>query len=124
MAPVECTKWIASTWDCTLGHSCVHWDSRLTMDFSGVRIFIVETLNSFSQAVATSNPTPLHSPHAWLPLSYTGLNLVHTFKNDLKWPKIKQVTNSKLYYNKFNRSIIPVFQSKVSLTQAKAGYTN
>ena len=43
-------------------------------------------------------------------------------KNDLKWPKIKQVTNSKLYYLKFNISIILL--NKTGLTRAKAGYTN
>ena len=29
MAPVERTKWMKSTWDCTLGHGCVYWASRL-----------------------------------------------------------------------------------------------
>ena len=86
MAPVEHTKWITSTWDCTLGHSCVHWASQLTMD--------------------------------WCAPS----------KINLKWPKIKQVTNSKLYYlrtyNKFNRSISPVLQNKVGTARAKARYTN
>ena len=35
---------------------------------------------------------------------------------NLKWPKIKQVTNSKLYYNKFAISVSPFLQSKVALT--------
>ena len=48
----------------------------------------------------------------------------HLQKNDLKWPKIKQVTNSKLHYIKFNMSISTILLNEAGLTQAKAGYTN
>ena len=44
MAPVECIKWVASTWYCTLIHACVRWAPRLTMDCSGIRVFTVELL--------------------------------------------------------------------------------
>ena len=53
MAPVERTKWMTSTWDCT---PSIRW-----------------------------HKIGAHAPS----------------KNDLKWPKIKQVTNSNLYYIKF-----------------------
>ena len=69
---------------------------------------------------ATSHPRPpVHHP-----LSCTDPKFVRTSKNYLKWPEIKQVTNSKLYYNKVNRLLSPVLQNIVGLTQAKAGYTN
>ena len=123
MVPVECTKWMTSTWDCTLHHGCVHWASQLNMDCAGVCIFTVELLwTVFDKLLPPPTPPPhLSSAH---PLSYTRPKLVRTSKKDLKLPKIKQVTNSKLYYNKFNRSISPVLQNKVGLTQAQAGYTN
>ena len=39
------------------------------------------------------------------PLAMLAQNWCAPSKNDLKWPKIKQVTNSKLYNIKINRSI-------------------
>ena len=42
IAPMECTKWMASTWDCTLDHGGVHWASQLTMDCSSVLVFTLE----------------------------------------------------------------------------------
>ena len=75
------------------------------------------SLDSISQAVATSHTTPCPHLPPTHPLSYADPKLVQTFKNDLKWPKI-------IYYNKFNRSISPVQQTKVGLTRAKAGNAN
>ena len=78
--------------------------------------------DSFSLAVATSLPTPCLPPtHT---LSYAGPKLVRTLKNNLKLPKIKQVTNSKLYYIKLNISISTILLNKAGLTRGKAGYTN
>ena len=124
MAPVEHTKWMASTWDCTLGHDCIHWASQLTMDCSGVHFFTVELLwTAFHKLLPP--PTPPLCPYC-LPtlLATLAQNWCAPSKNDLKWPKIKQVTNSKLYYIKFNRSISTVLLNKAGLTQAKVGYTN
>ena len=45
MAPVECTKWMTSTWDCTLGHSCAYWASPLT---KWTTLVSVSSLWSFS----------------------------------------------------------------------------
>ena len=100
MAPVECTKWMISTWDCTLGHGCVYWASRLT---KWTALVSVSSLWSFSgQFFPSCCHLPPHAPPlppAHPPPQYAGPKLVQTFKkNDLKWPKIKQVTNSKLYY--------------------------
>ena len=62
MAPVERTKWMASTWDCTLDHSCVHWASRPTMDLLWCPyLHCGASLDSISQAFATSHSTPLTS---------------------------------------------------------------
>ena len=61
MVPVERTKCMTSTWDCTLDHGCVHCVSLPTMDCSGDRMCLRcgATLDTFSQAFATSHPTPL-----------------------------------------------------------------
>ena len=59
MAPVERTKWMTSAWDRTLDHACVHCVSRSTMDCSGDCLHCGATLDTFSQAFATSHPTPL-----------------------------------------------------------------
>ena len=94
MVPVERAKWMTSAWDCTLGYGCVHWTSRPTMDCSGVHLFTVELLWSFSGQFFTScchlpphPPThilpPTHPP-THPPPQYAGPKLVHTFKNDLK----------------------------------------
>ena len=89
MVPLEHSKWMALTWDCTLDHGCVQWASRPIMDYSGVRVFTVELLwTAFDKLL----PLPTH------PLSYASPKLVHTSKNDLKLPKIMQATNSKLYH--------------------------
>ena len=123
MAPVERTKWMTSTWDCTLDHNCVHWASRLTMDCSGDLVFAVELLwTLFHKLLPPPTPPPaLGFPPAH-PLSHTGPKLARTSKNDLKWPEIKKVTNSKLYY-KVNILLSPVLQNIVGPTRAKAGYT-
>ena len=93
MAPVEHTKWMTSTWDCTFGHGCVYWASRLT---KWTALVSVSSLWSFSgqfflTAVAASLPTPPPTPSIRRPKIGA-----HLQKNDLKWSKIKQVTNSKL----------------------------
>ena len=115
MAPVECTKWVALTWDCTLVPACVHWASRLTMDCSGVCVFAMELLLAVFDKLLPPFTPP--RPHPLLCWPKIGAHL----QKHLKWPKIKQITTSKLYYN---RLISPVLQNKVGLTQAKAGYTN
>ena len=45
MTPVERTKWMTSTWDCTLSHGCVYWASRLT---KWTALVSVSSLWSFS----------------------------------------------------------------------------
>ena len=95
------------------------------MDCSGVRVFTVELLwTVFLTAIATSLPTP---PRPCLlpahPLNTLAQNWCAPPKNDLKWPKIKQVTNAKLWYIKFNTSISTILLNKANLTRAKAGYT-
>ena len=87
------------------------------MDCSGDRVFSVELLwTLFYKLLPPPIPPLAHS------LRYTGPKLVS--KNDVKWPQIKQVTNSKLYYNKANELLSPVLQKIVGQTRAKAGYTN
>ena len=121
MAPLECTKWMTSTWDCTFGHGCVHWASQLTI---WTALLSVSSLWSFSgQFFTCCCHLPPHLPFTH-PHSYAGPKFVRTYKNDLKWPKIKQVTNSNLYYIKFNISISIILLNKASPTLAKAGYTN
>ena len=91
------------------------------MDRSGVRVFTVELLwTVFEQLLPPPSPppTPLTSSIRWLKIG------AHLQKNDLKWPKIKQVRNSNLHYIKFNISISTILLNKASLTRAKAGYTN
>ena len=119
-APVEHTKWMTLTWDCTLGHGCVHWASRPTI---WTALVSVSSLWSFSGQFLTCcchlpPQSPAHTPFTRPPLSYAGSKLVCTFKNDLKWHKIKQATNSML---KFNSLISTVLLNKASLTRAKAG---
>ena len=117
MVPVERTKWMTSTWDCTLGHGCVYWASRLT---KWTALVSVSSLWSFSGQFFNScchlppHPPPL-PPIRPLP-QYAGPKLVRTFKNDLKWPKIKQITNSNLHYSKFNISINTILLNKAGLT--------
>ena len=83
------------------------------MDCSGVRVFTVDFLWS-----GCCRLPPAH------PLNTLAQNWCAPPKNDLKWPKIKQVTNSKLCYIKFNISIGTILLNKAGLTRAKAGYTN
>ena len=119
MAPVERIKWMTSTRDCTLGHGCVHWASRLTIWTALVSMSSLWSFSGqFSLAVSTSHPISLPTPPT------LAQNWCAPSKNDLKWPKIKQVTNSKLYYIKFNRSISTVLLNKAGLSRAKAGYTD
>ena len=73
MAPVERTRWMTSTWDCTIDHGCVHWATQPTMDCSGVRVFTVELLCTVFDKLFPSHPPP--SPPARQP-PY------------LRWPKI------------------------------------
>ena len=69
----------------------------LTTDCSGVRVFTVELLwTVFLTAVATSLPTPAPASHPPTPSIRWPKIGAHLQKNGLKWPKIKQVTNSKL----------------------------
>ena len=99
MAPVECTKWMTSTWECTLGHSCVYWASRLTKWTALVSMSSPWSFSGeFSTAVATSLPTPLPLPPARPPTPSIRWSKIgaHLQKNNLKWPNIKQVTNSNL----------------------------
>ena len=112
MAPVERTKWMTSTWDCTLGHGCVHWALRLT---KWTALVSVSSLWSFSGqffTVATSLPTLASATRPATPSAMLAQNWCAPSKNDLKWPKIKQVTNSKLYYIKFNISISTILLNK------------
>ena len=81
-------------------------------------------MDTFLQAFSTSYPTPNLALPPPTPLATLAQNWYAPPKNDLKWPQIKQVTNSKLYYNKVNRLLSPVLQIIVSLTQAKTGYNN
>ena len=83
----------------------------------------VSSLWNFSGQFLTSCCHCLHPPPAHS-LATLAQSCCTPPKNDLKWPKIKQVTTSKLYYNKLNRLISPVLQNKVDLRRAKAGYTN
>ena len=128
VAPVEHTKWMTSTWDCTLTHGYVYWASPLAKWTSysthGVRVFTVELLWTIFEQLFPPPPYPPPLPLARPPPQYAGPKLVCTFKNDLKWPKIKKATNSKLYYIKFNISISTILRNKSSLTRAKAGYAN
>ena len=129
MAHVERTKWMTSTWDCTLSHDCVHWFSRptISVNCSGVCFFTVELLwTVFHLLLPPPTPPPCPAPTSFPPTPSATLaqNWCTPSKNDLKWPKIKQVTNSKLYYIKFNISISTILLNKASLTRAKAGYAN
>ena len=78
MAPVERTKWMKSTWDCTLSHGCVYWASGLTKN--GLLwcpcLHCGASLDSFSTAVAISLPTPPPLPLAHPPPQYAGPKLV------------------------------------------------
>ena len=71
-------------------------------------------------------PSPPHPPlpstlPSHLPPRNTGLKLMHTLKNRLKRPKIKQGTTSKVNCILFNRLLSPVLLNKSGLVQAKAG---
>ena len=72
-----------------------------------VTMSLLCTLYTFLQAFATSHPTPLAT---------LAQNWCTPLKNDLKWPQIKQVTNSKLHYIKANRLLSPVLQKIVCPT--------
>ena len=85
---------------------------------SGVCVFTVELLWTVFHFLLPP-PTPASPPQ----LHWPKIGM-HLQKNDLTWPKIKQVTNSKLYYIKFNISISTILLNKASQTRAKAGCTN
>ena len=80
------------------------------MDCSGACVF---TVDCFSLAVVTSLPTPHPCLLPAYPLNTLSQNWCAP---SLKWPKIKQVTNPKLYYIKFNVSISTIVLNKASLT--------
>ena len=83
------------------------------------------SLWSFSEQFLPPPTPPAHLPPPVGPptplLRWAKIGEHH--KNDLKWPKIKQETNSNLYYITINRLLSPVLLNKVGLTRAKAGYT-
>ena len=124
MVPVECTKRMTSTWDhtrlypmCLMANYGLLWWLCLCC---GVRYS-----RHFSQAFATSHPTPVPSASCPpTPLATLAQNWCAPSKNGLKWPEIKQVTNIKLHYNKVNKLMNPVLQKIVSPTRAKASSTN
>ena len=91
---------------------CVHWVSRQTMDCIGVCTFTVEFLR-----IVFHKLFPPPSPPT--PLATLAQNWCTPPKNELKWSKIKKVTNSKLYYIKYNRSISPVLLNKAGLKKQK-----
>ena len=84
------------------------------MDYSGVLVVTVELFWTVFHLLLPP-PTPHLPPNH--PLTILAQNCCVPSKNDLKWPKIKQLANSK----PFNRSISTVLDG---LTQAKTGYTN
>ena len=67
------------------------------------------------------HPSP---PPSCPPPHNTELKLMHTFKNRLKRPKIKQGTTSKVNCILFNRLLSPVLPNKSSLVREKAGNFN
>ena len=121
------TQWYLRTWDCTLQHSCVHWASRLTMDCSGVHLFTVKLLRTAFDKLFP-HPTPhlpcstSHPPTLFAMLAQNWCVPQKLTLNGLK-PSKKHL-ELELYCIKFNRLLSPVLLNKVSLTQAKAGYTN
>ena len=126
VAPVERTKWMTSTWDCTLGRSCVYWASPLTKWTA-----LVSVSSLWSSSGQFLNSCCHLPPHPPAPASHPPTLSIrwpkigaHLQKNNLKRPKIKQVRNSNLHYIKFNISISTILLNKASLTRAKAGYTN
>ena len=95
------------------------------MDRSGVCVFTVELLwTVFEQLLPPPSPPPRSCLPPAHPLNTLAQNWCAPPKNYLKWPKIKQVTNSNLHYIKLNISISTILLNKASLTRAKAGYTN
>ena len=107
MAPVERTRWMASTWDFTRDHSGVHWASPLSLDCFGVHIFIVELLWTVLTSFCHLPPHPPNSLSCWA-------KIVAHLQPEMA--KIKQETNSNLYYIIiFNRLQSPVLLNKVGL---------
>ena len=105
-----------------LNHGCVHQASLLTMDCSGDLVFTVELLWKLFHKLLPPPPHPHPSAsRPPTPLATLAQNWCALSKNNLKWPEIKQVTNSKLNYNKVNRLLSPVLQNIVGSTRAKAG---
>ena len=95
------------------------------MDRSGVSVFTVELLwTVFEQLLPPPPHPPAPASHPPTPSIRWPKIGAYLQKNDMKWPKIKQVTNSNLHYIKFNISISTILLNKASLTRAKAGYTN
>ena len=67
------------------------------MDYSDVCVFTVELLWTVFNSCCHLPPYPHPPTHPLNTLAQIG---AHLQKNGLKWPKIKQVTNSNLYYIK------------------------
>ena len=76
MASVEHTKWMTSTWHCTLGHGCVYWASPLA---KWTALVSVSSLWSFSgQFFNSCCHLPPHPP---APASRSPTP-------SIRWPKI------------------------------------
>ena len=91
------------------------------MDCSGDRIFALEILWTIFYKLCHLPPHPPSlASHPPTPLAILTQNWCTPSKNNLKWPQIKQVTNSKLHYNKANRLLNPAVQKIVGFIRAKA----
>ena len=98
-------------WLCLLGLTTNY------MDCSGVCIFTVKLLWTVFHMLLPPPTPPLPPAHPPPQLCWPKI-VAHLQKDNLKWPKIKQLTNSKLYYNniiKFNRSITTILLNKAGL---------
>ena len=85
------------------------------LTYYGLCVFTVKLLwTVFDKLMPPPTPFPTLTSRPPIPLATLPQNWYTPQKNDLKWPKIKQVTTSKLCYNKFNRLISPVLQNKVA----------
>ena len=155
IVPVKRTKWMTSTWDCTLSHGCVLWASRLTIWTALVSVSSLWNFSGHQPGIVLSAMDVSTGPHDWLygllwcPCLPCGASLDSFFtccsqlsphprpptpsatlaqnwcapsKNDLKWLKIKQVTNFKSNYIKFSISISTILLNIAGLTRAKPDY--
>ena len=92
------------------------------MDCSDDCVFAVELLWTlfYKLLPPPSPPTCPWPPICPPPATLLAQNWCAPSKNDLKWPQIKQVTNSELHCNKANRLFSPILQKIIGLTRAKA----